>query len=347
MTTSAEAITLRFLAAPTDAGYSGQVSGGRVLEWIDKAGYACAVGWSGTYSVTAYVGNVKFARPVEVGELVETTAQIVHTGRSSMHILVTVRSGRVQDRDLTQATECLMIFVAMGADGRPTPVPSWRPRTALQHQWQASAIRRIELRADIEAAMAQQRYTDAGTAPVVVLRFLAAPTDVNWGGKVHGGIVMRWIDEAAHVLATRWTGNAANVAVYAGGVRFYRPLLIGHLVEVEARLLLTCDQDLHISVHVRSTDPTTDTWALTTHSLMVFASVEGSPGATRTRHWEPISTEDKALEAHARHLIELRASIDRESDPATPGSAPGVDQAKLEAAKRAGTRGGRAGGAGW
>jgi acyl-CoA hydrolase len=26
-------ITLRFLAAPTDAGYSGNVSGGRVLEW--------------------------------------------------------------------------------------------------------------------------------------------------------------------------------------------------------------------------------------------------------------------------------------------------------------------------
>ena len=29
------------------------------------------------------------------------------------------------------------------------------------------------------------------------LRFLAAPSDVNWGGKVHGGTVMRWIDEAA------------------------------------------------------------------------------------------------------------------------------------------------------
>ncbi|HQV84270.1 MAG TPA: acyl-CoA thioesterase, partial [Ornithinibacter sp.] len=35
-------ITLRFLAAPTDAGQSGSVSAGRVLEWIDKAGYAAA-----------------------------------------------------------------------------------------------------------------------------------------------------------------------------------------------------------------------------------------------------------------------------------------------------------------
>lgn len=53
--TPSPSITLRFLAAPTDvlsAGSQG-VHGGRVLEWIDKAAYACAVGWSGTYCVTA------------------------------------------------------------------------------------------------------------------------------------------------------------------------------------------------------------------------------------------------------------------------------------------------------
>ena len=113
MPTAAREITLRFLAVPTDAGFSGSVSGGRVLEWIDKAGYACAVGWAGTYSVTAYVGNVRFSRAVKVGDLVEATAQLIHTGRSSMHILVTVRSGNARDR-LLEATKCLMIFVAMG-----------------------------------------------------------------------------------------------------------------------------------------------------------------------------------------------------------------------------------------
>ena len=42
-----DTVTLRFLAAPTDRGYSGRVDAGRVLEWIDKAGYAAAVGWAG------------------------------------------------------------------------------------------------------------------------------------------------------------------------------------------------------------------------------------------------------------------------------------------------------------
>ena len=150
MPPAAREITLRFLAAPTDAGYSGNVSGGRVLEWIDKAGYACAVGWASTYSVTAYVGNVRFSRPVKVGDLVEATAKLVHTGRSSMHILVIVRSGNVQDRVLTEATQCLMVFVAMGADGRSTRSPhgSRSPRTTasnkpvLNDEWRCVPILR-------------------------------------------------------------------------------------------------------------------------------------------------------------------------------------------------------------
>ncbi|EWT00202.1 acyl-CoA hydrolase [Intrasporangium oryzae NRRL B-24470] len=308
----AREITLRFLAAPTDAGYSGNVSGGRVLEWIDKAGYAAAAGWSGTYSVTAYVGNVRFTRPVAVGDLVEATARLIHTGRSSMHVLVTVRSGNPRDGELVEATECLMIFVAVDGDGRPTPVPPFEPHTEEELQWQESAVRRIALRADIETAMAAQTYSDAGTAPRVTLRFLAAPTDVNWGGKVHGGIVMRWIDEAAHVLATRWTGSANNVAVYSGGVRFYRPLRIGDLVEVEARLLLTGTSSMHVAVHVRSGDPATGELELTTHSLIVFVPLDADGHAVPARPWTPVSDEDIALRDHALELVALRSTVDAE-----------------------------------
>lgn len=59
-------VTLRFLAAPTDVLMAGAmgVHGGRVLEWIDKAAYACAVGWAQSYCVTAYVGHIHFTRPI-------------------------------------------------------------------------------------------------------------------------------------------------------------------------------------------------------------------------------------------------------------------------------------------
>ena len=40
-------LTMRFLAEPTDVNYGGKVHGGEVMKWIDQAGYAAAVGWSG------------------------------------------------------------------------------------------------------------------------------------------------------------------------------------------------------------------------------------------------------------------------------------------------------------
>ena len=307
MPTRGSEITLRFLAAPTDAGHSGIVSAGRVMEWIDKAGYACAVGWSGRYCVTAYVGNVSFTRPVPVGDLVEARARIVSTGRSSMNVLVTVASGDPRESTVNRTTECLMVFVSVDDTGRPISVPSWAPTTPEEAGLNSEARRHAGIRSKIEAAMADQTYSSAGTAPRTTLRFLAAPADVNWGGKAHGGVVMRWIDEAAHVLVTRWTASPDNTAVYIGGVRFYRPVCIGHLVEVEARLLHTGTKSMHVSVHVRSGDPATqDDLMLTTHCLTVFVALDRQGEAENAPPWRPVSEEDEALDAHAEHLVSLR-----------------------------------------
>jgi acyl-CoA hydrolase len=303
----AHEIVLRFLAAPFDITYGGTVHGGKLLEWIDKAGYACATGWSAQYCVTAYVGDVRFTRPVGIGDLVEVSAKLIHTGRSSMHILVVVSSADPKDGTFTEATRCLTIFVAVDASRRPVQVPSWQPATADEAQLQEDVVRRIQVRSDIEAAMKEQTYSDAGTAPETTLRFLAAPTDVNWGGKVHGGTVMRWIDEAAYVCAVGWSGTEC-VAVYAGGVRFYRPLQIGAIVETRARLLHTGRTSLHVSVHVRSGDPKSHELELTTHCLIVFVALDESGQPTPVPTWLPRSNEDVALEQHARHLMELRSS---------------------------------------
>ncbi len=303
-------ITLRFLAAPTDVAFldSDVIAGGRVLEWIDKAAYACAVGWSGGYCVTAYVGNVNFTRPIRSGDMVEARAQVVHTGRSSMHIEVRVFSTRPHHVDYSPATSCTVIFVAVGDDGRPIPVPQWQPVTPADRTRDESAIDKIALRADIEAAMSEQTYTAASAAPQVTLRFLAAPTDVNWGGKTHGGTVMRWIDEAAYACASGWSRSTA-IAAYSGGIRFYRPILIGHLVEVQARLLHTGHSSMHISVHVRSADPTAPEMRLTTHCLTVFVPIDDKQRAIPVARWAPELDEDRRLEAHARHLIDLRSRL--------------------------------------
>jgi acyl-CoA hydrolase len=206
----------------------------------------------------------------------------------------------------TTATSCTVIFVAVADQGRPIPVVA--TGHADDHEPTNLPIDKIALRADIEAAMRKQTYTDASTAPEATLRFLAAPTDVNWGGKTHGGTVMRWIDDAAYVCASGWSG-AKTIAAYSGGIRFYRPILIGHIVEVHARLLYTGRSSMHVSVHVRSGDPKAPNMQLTTHCMTVFVAMDQNNRPTPVPRWEPTHEEDRKLEDHAQHLIKLRLRL--------------------------------------
>lgn len=303
----------RFMVKPPDAGFLGAVDGGTLLEWVDKVGFACAARWSGSYCVTAYVGDIHLTRPIEVGELVELVAQVVYTGRSSMHILVTVYSSDPTHVRPRQASQCLVIFVAVDDDGRSVAVPPWMPVSEVDRARFGQARERIAVRASIEEAMSTTEYTDAGTAPTATLRFLAAPTDMNWGGNVHGGRTMRWINDAGYVCAADWTSRQV-LASYIGGIRFYRPIHIGQVVETEARLIHTGVRSLHVSVHVRAADPQIREMYLAAHGLTVFVAPNADGAPLPVPSWVPRSSEDAALHAHALHLIELR----NHAQPFTP-----------------------------
>jgi acyl-CoA hydrolase len=67
---------------------------------------------------------------------------------------------------------------------------------------------------------------------------LAEPAAQHFGGKVHGGAVMKWIDPAAYACAAGWSGKYC-ITVYAVGIRFVKPILVGNLVEVAAKVIDT------------------------------------------------------------------------------------------------------------
>ena len=120
-------ITLRFLAEPSTVNFGGKVHGGTVMKWIDEAGYACATQWAQRYCVTVFVDSIRFLRPIQIGALVEVEARLASTGNTSMNIAVQVRSGDLKQGPLALTTECLIVFVAVDADGRPLPAPAYQP----------------------------------------------------------------------------------------------------------------------------------------------------------------------------------------------------------------------------
>jgi uncharacterized protein (TIGR00369 family) len=106
----------------------------------------------------------------------------------------------------------------------------------------------------------------------ITLRFLAEPSTVNFGGKVHGGTVMKWIDEAGYVCASAWSGSYC-VTASVGHIDFIRPISIGDLVEVEASILSTGRSSMKIKVEVRSANPTEGSYTKTTACEIVFVAL--------------------------------------------------------------------------
>jgi acyl-CoA hydrolase len=137
---------------------------------------------------------------------------------------------------------------------------------------------------------------------------------VNFGGKVHGGIVMKWIDQAAYACAGSWSGGYC-VTVYVGGIRFYRPILIGAIVRLETRIIYTGQTSMHIAVDVMSKKIGEALFEKTTHCIIVFVAVDENGRPRPVPAWVPGTAEDKAMENYARRLMALRRDIDLEMKP--------------------------------
>jgi acyl-CoA hydrolase len=147
-------VTLRFLAEPTDVNFGGKVHGGQVMRWIDQAGYSCALGWASTYSVTVYVSGIQFKKAMHIGDMVEVTARIIHTGNTSMHLAVDVYGEPLKGGAKEHKCHCVIVFVAIDEEGNGVTVPAFVPETDEERDLQAYAQDLMSMREEIDTRMA-------------------------------------------------------------------------------------------------------------------------------------------------------------------------------------------------
>ncbi|WP_434999387.1 acyl-CoA thioesterase [Vibrio scophthalmi] len=147
----------------------------------------------------------------------------------------------------------------------------------------------------------------------ITLRFLAEPSDVNFGGKVHGGAAMKWIDLAAYACAAGWSGKYC-ITAYAGGIRFVSPIHVGNLVEVSAKVIYTGSSSMHIAIDVQASDPKELTNRLTTHCIVIMVAVDENGKPSQVPEWVPSNDEDIELRESAIRLMNMRKQIGQEME---------------------------------
>jgi acyl-CoA hydrolase len=83
----------------------------------------------------------------------------------------------------------------------------------------------------------------------VILSHLMLPLDANPAGNVHGGVIMKYIDNAAGVVSVR---HARTICVTASIDRmdFFKPMYIGELLTLKASLNMVGNTSMEIGVCV-------------------------------------------------------------------------------------------------
>ena len=83
------------------------------------------------------------------------------------------------------------------------------------------------------------------------MSFLAEPNDANYRGNVHGGKVMKWIDEIGYALSIKYTKKYC-VTKFVDDIEFLKPINIGDLVKLDAEIIKVGVSSLRIKIIVNS-----------------------------------------------------------------------------------------------
>ncbi|RLA13486.1 MAG: acyl-CoA thioesterase [Gammaproteobacteria bacterium] len=141
----------------------------------------------------------------------------------------------------------------------------------------------------------------------ITLRFIAQPTDANFGGKVHGGSAMKWLDEAGYACACGWSGRYC-VTAFVGNMNFQHPISVGHLIELNAKAIHTGKSSMHIAVNLSSGDPKSGLLSKAMYCIMIFVAVDDDGQSVEVPEWVPVSEADTQLEKYAITIKNFRDS---------------------------------------
>jgi acyl-CoA hydrolase len=116
--------TIRRMMELADSNNQGNVHGGVIMRMVDEAAGIVAIKHSQCpATVTARVERFDFLAPAFIGDLVSVNCEMHYVGRTSMEVGVEVTAEDLITREIRKIASSYVIYVALGENGKPTPVP--------------------------------------------------------------------------------------------------------------------------------------------------------------------------------------------------------------------------------
>ncbi|MFC0337755.1 Acyl-CoA hydrolase [Kushneria avicenniae] len=87
----------------------------------------------------------------------------------------------------------------------------------------------------------------------ITMTVLMTPNMANFSGKVHGGTLLKYLDEVAYACASRWAGQYV-VTLSVDQVMFRQPIHVGELVTFLGSVNYTGRSSMEIGIKVIAED---------------------------------------------------------------------------------------------
>ncbi len=112
----------------------------------------------------------------------------------------------------------------------------------------------------------------------VTLSVLMSPNDANHMGNVHGGAIMRLVDEAGALAAMRHA-HCRVVTVRLDSMTFLEPVLVGDLLQLKAMVNWVGHTSIEVGVRVEAENPLTGERQHTNSAYAVYVALneQGRP----------------------------------------------------------------------
>lgn len=107
----------------------------------------------------------------------------------------------------------------------------------------------------------------------LTMTILMTPDLVNFAGNVHGGAILRYLDQAAYSCAARYSGKYV-VTLSVDQVFFREPIHVGELVTFKASINYTGKTSMEVGIKVIAEDTRSKTIRHVMSSFFTMVSVD-------------------------------------------------------------------------
>jgi acyl-CoA hydrolase len=158
------------------------------------------------------------------------------------------------------------------------------------------------------------RPTDPGAADHdrhrLSMTILMTPDMSNFAGNVHGGILLKYLDQVAYTCATRYARTYA-VTLSVDQVVFREPIHVGELVTFDASVNRTGRTSMEVGVRVTTQDLVHQTVRHTNSCYFTMVAIGSDGRPVTVPPWHPRTAEERRRHLAAERRSLLRRDIDR------------------------------------